>query len=1401
MMNRKLSDVTKYIIVTILAIFCVCSKVNALRSIDMGDPNDTVTEPVGSGTVAGNNTHLNGDSCKLFSVTYSQNLSKTKGINGKMVGPYIDNQGNIMYDVHGADVGCSPSYVAFCLDPNFDGVLKGQTLMYKAEQIKPESEFGRRIYALYKIYQSGAYGAGTERGYFTYEVAARILALKEGSDYQSRSNTAKARFNSHLGPYLAGSVGGDNDGAALANEAMARSAEADVTGALSSTLGLSMYQVGGAEYNGSKYGILINVNVENCQSEDCVSEGAITFEGASPTYQSSSFSGTTKTFSYVLDMGGDCVTKNITAKLATPGGDVRGAMQISPIDATMDDRQNFVVFDTGGGGGEVRASLIISNCGGDDDCNNPSSPNYPCPEPVPDECKPSEDLKCINKDENFVEVNEGDSGGGTNWESCIIGKKDVRGNSYDVVNTSKLYREGKQDAVVNPDEADRTDAILGYTSDESGGGTKTGDAHSIDDSDFCVISCKEKYAFILPGNKQKVKQGTYFSFQVNHDWEKHAVVGVSAERACVSGTIKKETFNNRVKDLRKQQIDFYNMYLFYKQLFNAMDSAEATNAYKDTKEPPKCEPDPADVSKGTRYKEEIEKTCSDILPLDKFRDNWWVPTWNGGNITFEFQWYSLPSGGNDLNSTELVKEHPVTVKLGETFEEVAKKYNMLQIDKKNFNFYNDKYSDYSSAWSTRMTVQRYADHVEEQFDESKYVKDAWYNVREIDQTCMEAGNKSEEECAVYKDYEEHLDWRYRMTFLEGSREHQADWENRHLDPTTGNFVYKEYFETMKKIRNAYIRAQQKYNALNAQIGIQSDAMQECTNYLDNFSKEQNPYRFDPVITFSYPDQSTYMKMLAPNKLENMNEGTPQVNYEKFFCNEGLCLGKSDAAEEEKTFGFGHLYDDTGDQFIENADKAKDNIPVYTHDTTKYYNVGSVGSRSTYGRFTAEGASGCSSSFNNGKTGDRNSYCYEFYQSAKQFYTQAPDGIITTSPSGKNKTILSTDGRVYPVAITTPAGEYPFYVKFANIGQFTESSSLGRIMGGASGKKGTMSGNYGATQVCKYEVCRVDDKTCGEPFCYNKTEKKWHYKAECKKEWDDDKCREELCPGTPDDDDDCNDPTSPKYPCPGKCAEIVEKQCNKGAVGSPDQLNDKDYEEKCLWKLMQETRKTGGENCCKYIDEFSEKRTGKWAKVIPVRIWNDYNKYCNESQTCKSFTIVSSDYNGVESNLSDISGVYNNGALQVNARAVSLNNVFPNGEKGFNWETSDAHDAMIEIENIGEGIFEGTGKYGSETPYLDYKIIIDSKCADAIRKYNQTQDKGGDGYGNGGFNDYTNNITNAHKEDDVTTSILNSTDRYGTTAEMDSAFRKLIEDNCSFEGKAAPDLIVDSSSLVLEPWNK
>lgn len=1316
MMNNKLVKNIKYIIVTILAIFCVCNNAKALRSVDglANDATDVVTTTPATGTIVSTgNTRVDGVACPFFNVSVDHNASvsnNSKNAAGKYVGPYIMNQGNMMYKVVGADAGCVGSYVAFCLDPNFDGVKTGQTLMYKAEPVNPNSTFGRRIYALYKIYQQN--GSPTdEYNYFSYEVAARILAVKPDSNYQSRSNTAKARLNSHLGPYLEGNVPGNNNGAALAQQAMALAETDAVKNVLDSSLGISLNQVGGIDYNGSSYSVYVNVNVQNCQSQDCVPDNgsAISIDGGA-TLKNVSYDAGSKTKSFTYEIGGlgggGCIDKTITASLNyNSDNDARSIMQISPVSAVYDDRQNYIVFGNTGGQSQIRNSISINNCKKD---------------PTPNSCASDAELACDKDDENFVVVNEGSIGGGpTRWEDCIIGHTDANGNSYDVVNTSKLYRNEDEDSY------DRTDAIIGYTSY----------GETIKDSDFCIISCKEKYAFILPGNKKEVKQGTYFSFQVNHDFEKHAVVGVSAERTCVSSNMKTDNFNKRVIDLRKQQLDYLNMYLYYKQIYNAMLTPQALTNYRANYISATCSMSPSEPS---RDYEEWSRKCNAIL-RDDFNGGRALKEWNGSGVRIDVKYYAL-TNPSDLNSDLVERTRSVT--LNQSFYDAFPEYRSLM------SFYNLKYRDYR-VWNNKLNVDKWDDGYEG--DRSRYHYHGYNEETYTDR--YQDGFYNGENGRETRKYYENGTWWYEQYWVEETKTRRADEVDEDFNAVISNYIngsenwdwssnnvndelYTKYREEMAYIKTSYTKAKQKYEALNAQIGVQADAMQECTNYLDNFSQENNPYRFDPIITFSYPSQSTYMKMLAPNRLENMNEGTPEVNYEKYFCasNPGSVDGVFSCHDQSGTttkFKFPDTFSDSGDG----------QLPQIKEDIVEYYNAARVGSRATYGRYNYLGQEGCSSSYRS-DSGSRGDYCYEFYQSAKQFYTQAPDGVVTTNPSGDNKTILSTDGRVYPVAITTPAGEYPFYLKLANIGQFGESSSLGRIMGGGDGKGGTMSGDYGDTEVCYYEVCRVDDPDCG------------------------------------------ND---------GACADLVQKRCNNGAIDSPQYFSDDDYES-CLQDLMK-----AEEDCCSYVKEYIGRRTGKWANLIPTSIWTDYSERCEKTNACTSFTIISSDYASSLANASDLADVDNNGSLQVNARAVSLNNLFPNEQAGINWLTSEAQAAVVAIETLGEGVFANDCRNSSDPNChgLDYSAVIDAKCAERIRQYNAAQEGEDVGYGNGGFNDYTDNITNANTNTIGKSDI--SDHKYGTTVQMDDSFRNMIETYCSFEGKAAPDLIIDNSSLVLEPW--
>ena len=1473
MMNNKLFKTLEYTLITILAIFCFANKVSAVdgaQRLDgengvasagsLADDKDDIKNIPQSGTIVTPVGSLGGTSCSSFTVSFGENLSQK--MNSKkgtsFMGPFIENQGNIMYTIAGTGEGCASSYTGFCLDPQFDGVRRAEgSLQYQAAQIDSTTLFGKRIYALYTLAQGQ--NLSDPQTYFAFQVAARIIAFQDDSDYQSRANTFNGRGNARAAAYKNNAAGLTGwsvaQGRDLAAKAIAQANS--LTGdATETTYGITMNQIGSVNSNGE---LRFNVNVQ-CTTTECnVDPSWISISGVSAELEGAGVAqGNTVSFTYVIrGLSFDtCQNLEATAVLNVPGGNkMRKAMELSPVSKTKDDRQHYIVFAEGGDGVPVTAKLPISTC-----------PDTPPPNPVDDSCKPLAALYCDGDDESFAVVNEGDTGGGqTNWESCIFGKTDAQGNSYDIVSDISYLRTQNKEQKEEVDESeikgDRSDIILGYTYDNSGGTTDIyGGKKSINDSKYCTISCKEKYAFILPGNKSKVKQGTYFSFQVDHNKNTHAVVGISAERLCVStgpqtssstsfdgGAIKTGLFNSRVKDLRKQQIDFYNMYTYYRALYNAMNTKLASYEYRKTNRLPECNNDPTEAK--IKYKENREKSCAYYLQQDKYRYHRWVPSWNGGGIEFKFNYYTID--GDNLSSSGLHKQEKEAT-LGQSFQDVIKP-NELNVGTgygSGFDFYNKYYKDYSIAWSHHMSVAEYSSPIaHENYQHSGYM------TREVNEECVASG-KSEEECAEYKDPIDETK-NYDIKYLDDSRPHgpeegNRDWTEEERKVSSTSFVYDEYKKAMENVESAFNRALAKYNAINAQIGVQSDAMQECTNYLKQIETNSSiNYKFNPVTTFSYEEEQ-YMNMLKPNTLVNMHDGEIKANYELFF-GEGSpsdLFNGGGGEGEQVEFKFGDLLqDEAGDTWSTEpptvAPLNESKYTKYKEDTTAYYNVTMVGSRATYGRYTHTGGENCSRGYINGK-GDRDSYCYEFYQSGKQFYAGPPDGLATTNP-GENSTILSTDGRVYPVAINTRAKTYQFEVRFSNIGQFNETGSLGRIMGGGDGKQGTMQGKLKDTEVCNYKVCRVDDRTCSNklcyntkkhkqyyesdcneneatdacierlcpdnvdvPICYNEEKKKQYYEKDCRRNENREDCIERLCPGKLCYNDekkkqyykkDCKENESEeicrKRLCPGDgCLKKINSTlCNYGDLSSAQKFDDASYQ-KCLYALMH-VDKNNPKLCCDQVTDILKSRnSGKYVNTIPEKIWDDYHTHCLNivDDACTSFTLITYEDASATENLSDKSNVNNDGSLQVNARAVSLNNVFPNSGTGVNWETPEAKAALIEIEQIGDGIF-------NQKP--EYKITIDSKCADRIKEYNARQsgiDKNGpvSDYNSGGFNDYTNKVKNATTKEITTEEVEKH--EHGTDVAMSEDYYNFIKSACSTEGfEAAIDLDVDNSSLVLEPW--
>ncbi|MBE6158256.1 MAG: hypothetical protein E7159_00300 [Firmicutes bacterium] len=1291
---------------------------------------------VNKGTnVFGKAVQLDGGVCQDFTIC-KQNVYER---NKYMVGA------NVQYKAT-AGSSCSNSgseYTAFCLEAQFPGPAEenGDCLDYTARQIDPTSLYQVSLFALYKS-TNGA-RITDPKTYFAYEAAARLLAY-EDSKYQTRSNTGSSSFNNHSAPYRGGvgscgSVAGEQGDAGLvcqlANNALSEARNMMASGAAEGTLGVRMNQLGGFTPVGSSYQSAFSVTVQNVTSADQVGFGNLSFslngggitvsQQGTPVYDAGA-----KTITFTVLIGGipgkteGCTYSDLSVTLSySNNADLRSAFMLDAASTTKKgNRQKFAVFAPSEG--KVTYKLPLSNC------NTPTT----------DACQPYAALFCNESDKNgVITVNEGapSEGAPTDWKNCIIGKTDSQGNSYDVVNNSEYVQtEGVESEVL--------DNIKGFTSD----------GQPIIDAAFCTVSCKEQYQFMLPGYKEQVKQGTYFSFHTDGNPLTHMVVGINAERKCVSGNIENENYNKRAKDLRAQMVDYLNAYVYYYQLYEALTSKDAARLYNTKINNSTIDPLHKDRCDWTEPSQatDIPKWAQNI----KYNQGHWVDAFSTSDISFEVTLFKL-AHPDTTDGGELIP-YKVSAKGNESFKTVIERGRNFEITNTleptmGYNFYNSIVSDYNIFDKEIANIDPYKVEIPAEykyFDREEYERTEWTEGY-MDNNGL--GPWVEPKPYQVPDCKEQVTQSNRNTTIyvadENKNSHLWILNQENMFDRLGDSQFDKYLETVDVIKEYMETAKEKYVSLVEEMAIQDAAIQECTNYLANFDETTNPYNFDPVITFSYPDQGAYMAMLAPNVLENVNPVAPTPTYEKFFCEsapsdpEGV-FSCSGGASEQLEFKY-VLKIDLGMPPQESQEK--DSIanklqgeydPNGSLNTVAYYNAGSVGSKAFYGR-------------TNG---------FEWYQSATQFYTIAPDGIVTTNKGAQNATILDTDGRVYPVAINTPEGTYPFYVTFSNIGQFNETGALGRIMGGGNGKAATMSGEAYDQQVCYYQVCRIDDPTCFGQYCvYNGEKISLDACISSGKSYED--CSKEYCPAT------------------NACIDITRSEvCNKGDISKSYNFSDAKFHA-CLVALKEA-------NCCNEFQAYiSARQDGLYSGSVPEDLTSWYGKECDSKELCESFTIISQEtYFASSSLLTDNSFINNNGALQLNARTVSNYNVFPNGATGINWQTPEAQSVIQHIESMGDGIFAGEP---------DYKITLNNQCANAIRDYNARQAGNGSGYSNGGFNDFTNNVNS-------NTEVLNDLGpldekTFNSVVTMSEEFKQLLIKNCGYQGKDEPDKINDGSRVL------
>jgi hypothetical protein len=1159
-MNKRstLKKSLSLFVCTLLAVSCANnvkaapSKVVKVETSYTTSSNDTTSSST-SGTTG--NTNLKTSNFSNNGVCDDFTVNRVKRIKND---PYASD--GLAFNIYSVTPSCTSTsgqqYIAFCINPELDGVTK-PTIYHANQTLDLNTMFGKYMFTLYHLYKQS--GSCTDDACIArWQAAARRLQYDSNEFQVSRS---AATYKTAYDNWKSGNISGSEYANAVNIANQVKATYQNVT-ANSGNLTVDVEQVGDTTYQGgSSFTAKYNVILTNTTGYTGIQTPSIVWKNGNDVTSgyNYSFSGPTTdgdTITYELTVtgalsSGDCTAKTMEIHIKYNNeNDINGAFVISP--ANNQRRQRFAVFEVGTTGEKVAATVVNPN---NSACNKAAT-----------SCTTSGGLVCESADGTKETVNEGVQPGtsSTDWEACIIGKTDEQGNAYDI-------QQQNDDMFIGTNGADEnTDNILATLAN----GTK------ITDTTYCTISCKEQYDFNLPGGKKDVKQGTYIEFNTAGGSPYHAVAGVKSTRQCVTSgqTVSGSNVNNVnykqyetiVTDLRKQQVDYLNSYLYYYAMYQKLTTL------KDLYLSPVSQD-------GARAKtsDSIEGLRNDAYNVDpstnSLNDKSYFAAYAfKDNVTFNVNLYTLTDG----NSTKAeIKQESKTFKVNESINTAA--------TKNEFTSYFIKTKNYNNIYEGKYTSSV--------FDASSNVEDNY-------------SNKS----GSYK-YKETEVSHYASTATGGVPKDASCSADSHGNLTCtkeverdGNYSYKitendetaQYDAMMNRIQDAYNNALEKYNALSAQISTQVSSMATCSGYLD---AETNKYNFDPSITFSY-DQDNYMSMLGSSKLVRAGSATPSLGVTMHYCT-GEVSNASDVfncstskPESVKLYTLPTI--DAGATSV-------------TADENDYYQVSRIGSEASY--TCADNGDG---------------YCY--YRSNTAFYTYPQDGLAVTKPVD-NSTIIATDGYVYPVTITTQGGVHNYRLTFKNIGQYFESGSLGRIMGGNGGKIGTRSGEQQDYEACYYDVCPTTDPNCGN----NKN---------------------------------------------NACAKVATSDiCKNGNYGSmtTDELAT------CI-KTLLNSKNDDGSTCCDEVNRIITSRVGG---AVPSSVYPDYNAVCSPATTCKSFTI----YN-TSGNLYDVADVDNSGELQFTVRSVSLNNLFPNNVSGVNWQTDTAKNTASEIQSNGEAIYGNDPDY-------------------------------------------------------------------------------------------------------------
>lgn len=261
-----------------------------------------------------------------------------------------------------------------------------------------------------------------------------------------------------------------------------------------------------------------------------------------------------------------------------------------------------------------------------------------------------------------------------------------------------------------------------------------------------------------------------------------------------------------------------------------------------------------------------------------------------------------------------------------------------------------------------------------------------------------------------------------------------------------------YKTTKGKIETAMKNALANYKSAKAELVSITEEINMCTTW-------STDYQFDPEITFTY-DESSYMEMMNGNNKLKM-DGDAQVNSTKYYC--------SSDTSYAGTFGCATAPSDSNKISTKYYDTIDEDGKPSNDNSISYYNYRKIGSIDKYGDVAGQQ--------------------FIYFKSMVPFYTYPSKGFVTANEKQPNSQLVDiddpnrgsndADGLIYPISLTTPEGNYTYTLKFANIGQyFNSSKNLGRIMG----TNGYLSGTAQDQFVCTYKVEPIIPSTDDENKC-------------------------------------------------------------------------------------------------------------------------------------------------------------------------------------------------------------------------------------------------------------------------------------------------------------------------------